>query len=64
MDSELAIDFNLAGTSRRSISEDYLRSFETHLRFEATLSHVVLPKLTFSVKNPKSPNSTRQDSKL
>ncbi|KAG5783745.1 hypothetical protein H9Q73_002635 [Fusarium xylarioides] len=61
---DFAIDFNLAGISQRNISEEYLRSFENHLHFEATLSHVVLPNLPFDQKETKSTSTSRQYSEI
>ncbi|GAB1317950.1 hypothetical protein MFIFM68171_08160 [Madurella fahalii] len=42
---ERAIEFNLLGFPRQKITQDYLESLETHVRFERTLKYVALPRL-------------------
>lgn len=44
---ELLTEFDLLGFPRTTISETYLRSLETHVRFEQTLKYVALPRLVY-----------------
>ncbi|KAK4109055.1 hypothetical protein N656DRAFT_783344 [Canariomyces notabilis] len=51
---ERAIEFNLLGFPRQKITQDYLESLETHVRFERTLKYVALPRLAVETTSSSS----------
>ncbi|KAI0443183.1 hypothetical protein F4803DRAFT_550444 [Xylaria telfairii] len=61
---ELDIGFNLLGISRQVISNEFLNGLAAYNRFEAALNHVVLPRLTFRIEEPRAAQSAVRGSKL
>ncbi|KAK0630526.1 hypothetical protein B0T17DRAFT_653941 [Bombardia bombarda] len=54
---ERATEFDLLGFPRKKITQDYLSSLETHVRFERTLKYVALPRL--AVETTRASNGTQ-----
>lgn len=54
---ERATEFDLLGFPRQKITQDYLSSLETHVRFERTLKYVALPRLV--VETTRTSTSTQ-----
>lgn len=62
------MEFDLSGFPRETITENYLTSLETHVRFERTLKYVALPRLTVeasatSVTSPQTQSYVRHSHK-